>query len=625
MDDFLIPVLETSERPSQAAPCCTIMVVDDDQDVHHAAALALSDKLCLGCELRLLNAFSVAQAREMLNRADDIAIVLLNLEIGNGREGLKLLHDMRNVLNLRVPRIILRLDESRTPPDRDLIAEYDINDHKTKTELTEMLLFPSIMTALRGYRHLHSLEGSMLGLRRVIEATASLCRSPSMEIFSATVLVQLRTILGSETHAILCAREPTDSPSEITMLAASGKYQDCYLHGEHLLLGVEMCAHGYTALISKRHVFEHTSATLYLVTPAESEVLLYLESDRVLAGHDIRLLEMFGQNISLGYARLVALRQLSEIKATLEERVKKRTRALLARQNYLRQFKLAAEQSSASILIVDTVGVILYANQAAMRTSQYGLEELLGQCATVLYPSEDQDSIYQEISTHVLRGFRWQGELRSRRKDGTIVWEEISVSPLRDRNATISRFLVVKEEISERRELEEELRHLASTDPLTGLLNRRSFFLTAEQEIARQHRHPRPLAVAMLDLDHFKSINDRFGHQAGDEALRIFAEVCRRHLREPDFMGRLGGEEFAVMLPETSVEQAMLAMERLRAAVEEIKVQIANDQAISITVSIGITGFEQSDFKIDSALQRADKALYRAKTSGRNGVRASQA
>jgi diguanylate cyclase (GGDEF)-like protein len=209
----------------------------------------------------------------------------------------------------------------------------------------------------------------------------------------------------------------------------------------------------------------------------------------------------------------------------------------------------------------------------------------------------------------------------NRRSDGTLYWEDMSISPVTNAEGAITHFVVVKDEISERKKLEEELRHLATIDPLTGLLNRRSFLALAEREISRLGHYPGLLSVAMLDVDHFKAINDLYGHGAGDEVLRVLAEACTGSLRDCDIMGRLGGEEFACILPETSLEQAMLAGERLRTAVMLKKIPLQNDSEATITVSIGVATFHETDSGIDAVLHRADQALYRAKLDGRNCVR----
>jgi diguanylate cyclase (GGDEF)-like protein len=164
-----------------------------------------------------------------------------------------------------------------------------------------------------------------------------------------------------------------------------------------------------------------------------------------------------------------------------------------------------------------------------------------------------------------------------------------------------------------------ELKRLASTDQLTGLGNRAHFMDSAAAELRRSDRFSRELVMLMIDLDFFKRINDRHGHAAGDEALRVFSRVLVRETRAFDLLGRIGGEEFAVVLPETGGEAAMLIAERLRGAVESASFVFQQSEPIRFTVSIGVALRQAAD-SLDSLLARADDALYRAKNSGRNRV-----
>jgi diguanylate cyclase (GGDEF)-like protein len=149
--------------------------------------------------------------------------------------------------------------------------------------------------------------------------------------------------------------------------------------------------------------------------------------------------------------------------------------------------------------------------------------------------------------------------------------------------------------------------------------NRRHVEDVLRRELDRASRHERPLALAMVDADHFKAINDTYGHQAGDEVLRTISERCQRTLRSHDVFGRYGGEEFVVVFPETSLADAGAVAERLRAAVADRPVQIG-DQTLPVTVSIGLAAFAPG-LDLEKLFQRADSALYSAKQDGRNLVR----
>ena len=166
-------------------------------------------------------------------------------------------------------------------------------------------------------------------------------------------------------------------------------------------------------------------------------------------------------------------------------------------------------------------------------------------------------------------------------------------------------------------ESRQQLEIVSRIDALTGVNNRRYFSELLVAEIERCRRYSCCLSVMMFDLDHFKKVNDTYGHAAGDEALRTFARTLQRSgLRKNDFWGRLGGEEFALALPETCIDGALLPAERIRSMLEETLIQY-EEVTFRITVSIGISQYQQGD-TIETVLGRADQAMYEAKQTGRN-------
>jgi diguanylate cyclase (GGDEF)-like protein len=181
------------------------------------------------------------------------------------------------------------------------------------------------------------------------------------------------------------------------------------------------------------------------------------------------------------------------------------------------------------------------------------------------------------------------------------------------------RTLELRAEIKERIRVQEELRILATTDSLTGTANRRRFFELAEQEFKRSRRYPAPLSAMMLDADRFKSINDLHGHDVGDLVLKSLSRAVAAELRSTEIFGRLGGEEFAVALPETAIEGAAVVAERILRSVSELEVEVGGVR-LSFTVSIGLAQVRAEDDCFDDALKRADQALYQAKAAGRNQV-----
>jgi diguanylate cyclase (GGDEF)-like protein len=207
-------------------------------------------------------------------------------------------------------------------------------------------------------------------------------------------------------------------------------------------------------------------------------------------------------------------------------------------------------------------------------------------------------------------------ELGLRTRSGAVFWGLLSARRL-DLDGRAS-LLVWLYDISQRKEMERELRQFAKIDHLTGLSNRRYFLELAAQEFDRSRRYGHPLTVVMADLDHFKEINDTNGHHIGDQVIRAFAQALRDGVRTCDLVGRLGGEEFAAILPETSSPEAGRIAERIRAAVAALGA--GDGTPVPFTASFGFAGLEPSDSSIASVIRRADAALYAAKKGGRNRV-----
>ncbi len=182
--------------------------------------------------------------------------------------------------------------------------------------------------------------------------------------------------------------------------------------------------------------------------------------------------------------------------------------------------------------------------------------------------------------------------------------------------------LGVIQDITTRKELEWKLEKEAHTDPLTGCANRRYFLQQATREFTRIRRYGGDLSVLMLDLDHFKKVNDRHGHPVGDVTLKTLVQVCHRALRVEDVIGRLGGEEFAILLPETGATRALEVADRLRQAVAAADIALENRPPLHITTSIGVATVTTADAAIEVVLGRADQGLYEAKSAGRNRVMA---
>jgi len=248
------------------------------------------------------------------------------------------------------------------------------------------------------------------------------------------------------------------------------------------------------------------------------------------------------------------------------------------------------------------------------------LDHSLQEWQAALHP-EDSTRVMYLLNECLAGGDSASIDYRRRAKNGDWVWMN-SVFKIAEFNAQHQpmRMIGVHANIHSRKLLELELNQKAHIDYLTELNNRGHFMEQAEKELSRSQRYEKDMAIFMMDIDFFKKINDSHGHKVGDIVLKKLADVCRQTLREVDIIGRIGGEEFAILLPETNHTEALEVAERLRLAVAESKVPMKDGLPVQYTVSIGVSSVTSADDNIDVLLSRADQALYQAKQSGRNRV-----
>ncbi|MFH1157573.1 MAG: sensor domain-containing diguanylate cyclase [Pseudomonadota bacterium] len=286
-------------------------------------------------------------------------------------------------------------------------------------------------------------------------------------------------------------------------------------------------------------------------------------------------------------------------------------------------FSGIVERSEDGVVVIDKYHNIVYFNESAQKIFGYAPDEVMDQHLNILLPERfhlRHDLMIEEFGasptackhtgqrSHLIFGLR---------KDGT---EFVTGTAIVRIESKFSRYYAaIVRDISEKKKTEEELLRLAATDPLTGAFNRREFTALADHEGVRSNRYNRPLSILMLDLDHFKRLNDTYGHAAGDKALQRFTTLCCNTLRTVDVFGRWGGEEFVALLPETDAKGAAVIAERLRKIVSQ-SVLIHNSQRIVVTVSIGIAQYRSGETTIDAPLGRADAAVYDAKKAGRDRI-----
>jgi diguanylate cyclase (GGDEF)-like protein/PAS domain S-box-containing protein len=280
------------------------------------------------------------------------------------------------------------------------------------------------------------------------------------------------------------------------------------------------------------------------------------------------------------------------------------------------RFRSIFANSHAVMLIIDPgTGNIEDANPAASSFYRYTINQLTSMKVTDIN-TLTSEQVFKEMQQAKLQN-RSYFNFRHRLANGDVRDVEVYSGPIVVQGQELLYSII--HDITERKHLEAELQKLATTDSLTGAYTRQHFMNKGQEEFIRSRRYKRPLSVLMIDIDHFKSINDTHGHHTGDLALKAMVKKCTTILRQTDILGRLGGEEFGAILTETNLDGALQTADRMRKDLELLSVP---DTAVSIhiTVSIGLTSIRSDDVSLENVLQRADKAMYEAKRRGRNSV-----
>lgn len=299
----------------------------------------------------------------------------------------------------------------------------------------------------------------------------------------------------------------------------------------------------------------------------------------------------------------------------------------------LRKLSRAVEQSASAIMVTNKEGIIEFVNPAFEHTTGYNQQEVAGQKPSILKSGLTSSETYKNLWETISQGQVWRGELLNRKKNKDLYWEYVVISPVRDTDGQITDYVAVKDDITARKqaeatmkqytqsleELKERLHEQAIRDPLTGVFNRRFMMESLEREVERANREMYPLSLVMMDIDHFKSVNDVYGHLAGDQVLKDLARFLEFETRKSDIVCRYGGEEFVVLMPKISAVDARRRAESWRAEFQVFKTAYG-DSLISVTISMGIAVKEDPTLTCDGLISRADLALYSAKQAGRNNT-----
>ncbi|VXD24871.1 putative Diguanylate cyclase [Planktothrix serta PCC 8927] len=296
--------------------------------------------------------------------------------------------------------------------------------------------------------------------------------------------------------------------------------------------------------------------------------------------------------------------------------IKKENNYLQQTQELMTHF-VAIESADDMIVITSKDGTIEYVNPAFTKITGYQANEVIGHKPSLLKSGCQNKDFYQALWKKILSGKGWKGELINRKKDGSTYCEEMTIAPVKNSLGEIIRFVAVKRDISDRKQLEAQLAWLAHFDKLTGLPNRVLFFDRLERAIAQAKRQQTQFAVFFIDLDGFKSVNDCFGHQNGDLLLKEVAKRLSLSVRQSDTVARMGGDEFTLILG--NIRQRNDVIKIAQAILFTLSQGcVVNGQECQIGASIGISFYPTDGSDLETLVNQADTAMYRSKHQGKN-------
>jgi len=285
------------------------------------------------------------------------------------------------------------------------------------------------------------------------------------------------------------------------------------------------------------------------------------------------------------------------------------------------------EQNPTPIMITDTSGKMEYVNAKFIQLTGYTGEELIGKNPRMLSAGLTSAETYEDLWRTILSGCEWHGDLFNKRKNGKVYQESLFIKPIKNGDGKMTHFVGAWQDITERNNIEEELKKqskefekLSKTDYLTGQYNRRHILTELEKEVERAERYGRQLSGMMLDIDDFKTINDEYGHLIGDRVIKTIAAVIQKSIRKIDILGRYGGDEFLVILPESTLEMARKVGERIQKNLAVYQMNVLGAMGAA-TLSIGLLSFDKTkNFKAALFVEETDQALLQAKRTGKNRI-----
>ena len=444
-------------------------------------------------------------------------------------------------------------------------------------------------------------------LRKISNAaTAALA---SYDPVSRTVTLEAVDVEGEDRRlsAEECLGETVSITAEIADDLKKVQIRDCVDHRMCLVEFFPNAVPKYT-----------NGAKCYRLSCVREGELVAVGMIQLHPGQKLKMKDMIDTYLSTAGVILQRVYAVKSLRIEITER-KRAEREIEERRRYLEGVLGAAPDA---IVTLDARHRIVEWNPGAERLFGYSQEEVIGQNIDDLVTSPDAFEEAVGFTQMVLGGKDLPPvETIRYRKDGSPVDVIVAGSPILVGDELIG-VVVVYTDITERKRAEEQLAYLATHDALTGVANRRHFFELAERELNRAQRYGQPVSAIMLDVDHFKKVNDTYGHAIGDQVLRAAAERCSENIRDIDILGRYGGEEFAIVLPATDLTVAQIVAERLRRCIADAPVPTDKGD-LTVTISLGVASNAQGqddEEDVAALLNRADAAMYAAKQAGRNRV-----
>ncbi|MDX2477013.1 MAG: EAL domain-containing protein [Gammaproteobacteria bacterium] len=586
-----------------------VLIIDDEKVVHEVSQLVLKDFSYKQRGLELIHGYTGEDARQLIKKHPDTAIMLLDVVMESDSAGLDTVRYIREELQNRTVRIILRTGQPGQAPEHKVIRFYDINDYLDKSRITAEYLERAMITSLRSYDDICTI-GQLTASNDTLEA---LVKARTLDLSAANDMLQQKIKQQIEANAALQRSEAR--LAEAQRVARIGHFEWSFIDDSM------QCSDQVYRILEIPTTDSHCSLTEFMEMVVEEDRDFVRKTMSQAAGEGVPYDIEHRMRQSSGNTRY--LRHQGDIitdaghgdkciVGTLQDITEQRLAEF-----EMRKLSAAVEQTADGIMITDSDGIIEYVNPAMIEITGYSKDELIGQTPSVMKSGKQSDAFYQRLWKTILQGSVFNEVIINRHKSGRLYFEEKTITPQKNQQGEIISYISSGKDITERMEAQERLHHLAHHDSLTGLPNRMLLQDRLDQALKRAQWRQRTIAVMFIDMDRFKLINDTLGHSVGDLVLIEMALRLSGCVREDDTVARFGGDEFAIILNDINsigdipgVANKILSS---LAAVFECE-----GRELFVTSSIGISLFPEDGDNSHTLLKKADAAMYQAKRKGRN-------